>query len=192
MTANRPIDAVVIGCSAGGLTSLQTLFGLIHKPLQVVTVVVSHSGSEVMDTFCELLRRHAAMPVQEAEERTRPVPGRVYVAPAGYHLLFERDGSFALNVDERVEYSRPSIDVLFESAADVWTDRLAGLILTGANADGARGLRRIRERGGIALVEDPGSAAVSTMPAAALKLAGADHCLPLSGLAPLLESLCPR
>lgn len=186
----RRIDIVVIGCSAGGLNALQVLFKGFLRPLPVIVVVVCHSGSEVMDTFCDLLRRHAPMPVQEAEERTCPNPGQVYVAPAGYHLLFERDGRFALNVDERVEYSRPSIDVLFESAADVWGDRLVGVILTGANADGAHGLRCIRERGGISLVEDPASATVPTMPLAALEMAGADECLPLSGLAPLLESLC--
>lgn len=190
MNLKRQFDVAVIGCSAGGLTSLQTLFGHIGKPLGASVVIVCHSGSEVMDTFCELLQRHSPMPVQEAEERTRPMAGRVYVAPAGYHLLFERDGAFALNVDERVEYSRPSIDVLFESAAEVWADRLIGMVLTGANADGARGLRSIRQRGGLALVEDPDTASVSTMPTAALDMAGADYCLPLNGLGPLLESLC--
>lgn len=192
MTSGRCVDAVVIGCSAGGLTSLQALFGMIHQRLDAIVVVVCHSGSEVMDTFCQLLQRHTVMPVQEAEERLQPQAGTIHVAPAGYHLLIERDGRFALSVDDRVEYSRPSIDVLFESAADVWTDRLAGLVMTGANADGARGLHRIRQRGGVAMVEDPSSAAVSTMPTAALNVAGADYCLPLTGLAPLLELLCHR
>jgi len=186
------LEAVVIGCSAGGLTALQTLLGGLRRPLPVSVTIVCHSGSESMAMFCELLQRHSPMPVGEAEERLTPEPGNVYVAPSGYHLLLERDGQYALSVDGRVEYSRPSIDVLFESAADLWQDRLLGLVMTGANADGAQGLEYLRNRGGLAVVEDPATATVSTMPAAALERAGADYCLPLPEIAPLLEILCSR
>jgi two-component system chemotaxis response regulator CheB len=183
---------VVIGCSAGGLTSLQRLLGGLRRPLPVSVTAVCHSGSESMAMFCDLLQRHSPMPVSEAEERMKPVPGHVHIAPSGYHLLLERNGQYALSVDGRVEYSRPSIDVLFESAADLWQDRVLGLIMTGANADGAQGLEYLRKRGGLAVVEHPSTATVSTMPAAALERAGADYCLPLPELAPLLEFLCSR
>jgi len=186
-----PLLAVVVGCSAGGLAALQLLLGGLRRPLQVPMVVVCHSGSEDMRLFCELLATRSGLPVREAEERQLPEPGQVYVAPSGYHLLVERDGRFALSVDPRVAFSRPSIDVLFESAAETWRGRLLAVLLTGANSDGARGCQRVRELGGRVVVEDPRTAQVPTMPAAALELAGADHCLPLADIPSLLETLCP-
>jgi two-component system chemotaxis response regulator CheB len=181
---------LVVGCSAGGLSALHQLLGGLHAPLPVPMVVVCHSGSEDMRTFCELLQSRSGLPVQEAEERQLPAPGVVYVAPAGYHLLIERDGRFALSVDPRVAFSRPSIDVLFESAAEVWRDRVLALLLTGANADGAEGSLRVRQCGGTLIVQDPDTAQVPMMPAAARERAGADHCLSLSEISPLLETLC--
>jgi two-component system chemotaxis response regulator CheB len=114
----------------------------------------------------------------------------VHVAPAGYHLLVENDRHFALSVDEHVRYSRPSIDVMFGSATDVYGESLIGVVLTGANSDGAEGLARIRRRGGTAVVQAPESAEAAAMPRAALESAGADHCLPLEAIAPLLNRLC--
>ncbi|MCL7714767.1 chemotaxis protein CheB [Stenotrophomonas mori] len=186
-----PPRAVVVGCSAGGLAALQQLLGGLARPLPAPMVVVCHSGSEDMRLFCELLAARSGLPVGEAEERCVPQPGHVYVAPSGYHLLFERDRRFALSVDPRVAFSRPSVDVLFESAAEAWHDRLLAVLLTGANADGAQGCRRIRAAGGRVIVEDPRTAQAPAMPAATLELAGADHCLPLADIPALLESLCP-
>lgn len=180
--------AVMVGCSAGGLSALHELLrGLPVLPVPII--LLCHSGSEDMQMFCELLQRSTAMPVAEAEERSQPLPGRVYVAPSGYHLLIEKDGRFALNIDPRVEYSRPSIDVLFESGADAWGPGLVAVLLTGANADGARGAARVREAGGVVIVEDPETAAMPAMPLAALEHAGADYCLPLSDIAALIELL---
>ena len=116
----------------------------------------------------------------------------IHLAPAGYHLLIERDRCFAYSVDEPVHYSRPSIDVLFESAADAYGAGLAGVMLTGASPDGAKGLMRIRQAGGLAIVQDPAEALASAMPQAALDQAGADHCLPLARIAPLLNELAHR
>lgn len=187
---NGAPQAVVVGCSAGGLSALHALLGGLSGPLPVPMVVVCHSGSEDMRTFCELLGSRSGLPVQEAEERQLPEPGMIHVAPAGYHLLIERDGRFALSVDPRVAFSRPSIDVLFESAAEVWREHLLAVLLTGANSDGAEGCVRVRRNGGTLIVQDPETAQVPMMPAAALELAGADHCLPLSHIPSLLESLC--
>jgi two-component system, chemotaxis family, protein-glutamate methylesterase/glutaminase len=183
----RP-EAIVIGCSAGGLDALKPLLHAMEPPLSQAVVVCSHSG-DPGSLLVELLARHSALPVREAQERWPVEAGAVHVAPAGYHLLIERDRRFAFSVDAPVHYSRPSIDVLFESAADAYGARLVGVMLTGANADGARGLARIRQAGGLAVVQDPGEAAAAAMPRAALERAGADHCLPLAQIALLLNHL---
>jgi len=185
-----PPHAIVVGCSAGGLSALHQLLGAFAGPLPVPMVVVCHSGSEDMRLFCELLASRSGLTVVEAEERQQPEPHHIYVAPSGYHLLMERNGRFALSVDPRVAFSRPSIDVLFESAADVWGEHLIAVLLTGANSDGAEGCARVRRCGGTLIVQDPETAQVPVMPAAALELAGADHCLPLPEISFLLEALC--
>jgi two-component system chemotaxis response regulator CheB len=181
---------IVMGCSAGGLAALHDLLGGLKKPLPVPVVVVCHSGSEDMQLFCELLQNRSGLTVQEAEERALPQPGVVHIAPSGYHLLIERDGRFALSVDSRVAFSRPSIDVLFESAAGVWREHLLAVLLTGANSDGAEGSAKVRHHGGTLVVQDPRTAHSPEMPEAALALAGADHCVALVEIPSLLEKLC--
>lgn len=183
-------QAIVVGCSAGGLSALHQLLGGLSGPLPVPMVVVCHSGSEDMRVFCELLASRSGLAVSEAEERQQPEPRHIFVAPSGYHLLLERTGRFALSVDPRVAFSRPSIDVLFESAADLWGEHLIAVLLTGANSDGAEGCARVRRCGGTLIVQDPATAQVPIMPSAALALAGADHCLPLPDISLLLEALC--
>lgn len=184
------VDLVVVGCSAGGLRALHVLLGGLAPRFATPLALVCHTGSEDVSLLCELLARTCPLPVVEAAERSAPQPGQVHVAPSGYHLLLGRDGRFALSVDARVGFSRPSIDVLFESAAIACGARVAGVILTGANSDGAQGLRRLRENGGIAIVQDPADAEVDVMPAAALAEAGADHCLALAQIAGLLNRIC--
>lgn len=183
-------EAIVIGCSAGGLTALEILFSGLLPVLPQSIAVCCHTGSSTVDLMCELLAHHATMPVVEARERAPLEPGVIHVAPSGYHLLVEANRRFSLSVDERVSYARPSIDVLFESAAEAYRDTLVGVLLTGANSDGAAGLARIRRNGGLAIVQDPADAESSAMPMAALDIAGADHCLPLAAIAPLLNRLC--
>ena len=188
--SGQPPQVVVVGCSAGGLAALHQLLGGLSGPLPVPMVVVCHSGSEDMRVFCELLASRSGLPVEEAEERQLPEPGKVYVAPSGYHLLIERNGRFALSIDPRVAFSRPSIDVLFESAAEVWREQVVAVLMTGANSDGADGCARIRRSGGTLIVQDPETAQVAMMPAAALERAGADYCLPLAEIPFLLEAIC--
>lgn len=182
--------AIVIGCSAGGLNALETLFAALSPQLQQPIALCCHTGSSTVTLMCELLAQHATLPVVEARERALMQDGTIHVAPSGYHLLVESSHRFSLSVDERVSFARPSIDVLFDSAAEAFRDALIGVVLTGANRDGAEGLRHIRRLGGLAIVQEPSDAEVSAMPAAALELAGADHCLPLAGIAPLLNRLC--
>ncbi len=130
-----------------------------------------------------MLDAKCRLKVKEAEEKEALAAGHVYVAPANYHLLVEKDRTLALSTEDKVNYSRPSIDVLFESAAEVFGRELAGVVLTGGNSDGTRGLRRIKSRGGLALVQDPASAEAPTMPQAAIDNCNVDHILSLADLA---------
>lgn len=185
----RP-SAIVVGCSAGGLDALKILLAGLDRQLSQPVLVCCHSGSETVELLCELLARVSPLPVVEAVERQPVRGGIVHLAPAGYHLLIEGNRHFALSVDPRVSHARPSIDLLFASAAEAWRDALVGLILTGANADGAEGLRQLRRHGGCAIVQSPESAMARTMPQAALDLAGAEHCVSLEAIAALLNQLC--
>ena len=183
-------SAIVVGCSSGGLEALRILLAGLDPRLSQPVLVCCHSGSEAVDLMCELLARTSTLPVTEAIERHPVRGGEVQVAPTGYHLLVEGTRHFALSVDPRVCHARPSIDVLFASAAEVWRDTLIGVVLTGANADGAQGLLKLRRHGGCAIVQTPESATARAMPQAALDLAGADHCVSLDEIAPLLNQLC--
>lgn len=186
----RP-EAIVIGCSQGGFNALRVLLGALEPRLPQTVLVCCHTAGGV-DTLCHLLANHSALPVIEAVERQPACAGVVQIAPGGYHLLLEHDRRFSLSVDVPVCFSRPSIDVLFDSAAAVYHAALIGVVLTGANRDGAWGLAQIRARGGIAVVQTPADAEAPVMPQAALDKAGADHCVPLTQIAPLLNQLCLR
>lgn len=183
-------DAIVVGCSAGGLAALQRLLPALDATLRSPVIICCHTGSADVSLLVELLRRVSALPVVEARERAPIVEATVHVAPTGYHLLVEEDLHFSLSVDGRVAYSRPSIDVLFETAADAWRERLVAVLLTGANSDGANGLATVRRAGGYAIVQDPADAESDVMPRAGLDIAGADACLPLDAIAVHLNRLC--
>jgi len=189
MTAPR---AIVIGCSAGGMRALKEVLSTLRADVGAPIFAVCHTGSEDVTTLCELIGAASVLPVREACERHLAQDNTVYIAPGGYHLLVEHGGRMTLSVDERVAFARPAIDVLFDSAADAYGHELVGIVMTGANHDGAHGLQRIRQRRGVAIVQEPLDAEAPAMPQAALDLAGADHCVPLRGIAPLLNRLCER
>jgi two-component system chemotaxis response regulator CheB len=161
-----PIDLVAVGCSWGGLSAAERLLATLGVDFRPPTVIVQHRA-ESTSPLAELLTRHAGRPVREASDKDLVRPGHVYVAPAGYHLLVDRE-RFWLTTEGPVQYSRPSVDVLFESAAEAFGERLAAVVLTGANGDGARGLARVAELGGLTLVQDPATAEKPAMPRAAL------------------------
>ncbi|GAB3682962.1 chemotaxis protein CheB [Salinisphaera aquimarina] len=171
----RSTRALAIGGSSGSLSVLSMLLEHIVADSGLVVVVCVHTGSRDIDELCGLFARHCAIPVQEAGEREPLAPGRVYVACGGYHLLVERCREFALCAGSRVEYARPSIDVLFETMAEAYGQSLAAMLLSGANADGARGLRYIHELGGLTYVQRPDTASAEQMPRAALALFTPDH-----------------
>ena len=183
--AQRDADAVVIGASAGGVQALQALLGALSADFAPALLVVLHLSPGRESRLAELLDAGCALPVAEAEDKQPVRGGTVTLAPPDYHLLVEPDGTLALSVDEPVLFSRPAIDPLFESAAAAYGTRLLALLLTGASYDGSAGLAAVRARGGQAWVQDPGSASVPTMPAAALAHAGADAVL-------TLDEMCRR
>ena len=183
-------DLCVIGASWGGLRAVGELLRGLPGRLDLAFVVAQHRGAESRPGGLEeLLQSHSRYPVLQAWDKGEIEPGHVYVAPPDYHLLVE-PGSFALSVDERVNYARPSIDVLFESASDAYGERLIGIVLTGANQDGAAGLARIKRRGGVAIVQDPREAEAVAMPAAALAATQADAVLPITEMGRFLHGLC--
>lgn len=181
-------EIVVIGASTGGLQALQVLLSGLSAEFSLPMVIVQHRGKDMETGLCEFLARSSRLPVTEPEDKETVLPGRAYLAPRDYHLLIE-SGSFALSTDAPVGFARPSIDVLFESAAAEYQDRAIGVILTGANHDGARGLAAIKAQGGLTLVEDPVTAACREMPDAALNLTKVDWILPLPEMAAGLHKL---
>ena len=181
--------ALVIGVSAGGLKALCEVIPQLPANFPISVVVVQHRKHSVGDYLVEYLSERCQLEVQSALPHRLIAPGVVYIAPSGYHLLVERNATFSLSIDARVNYSIPSIDVLFESAAICYQEHLIGLILTGANHDGSLGLKTIHKYHGLTLVQDPDSAEYPAMPQAAIEVTKVDHILPLSEIAEFLTNL---
>jgi two-component system, chemotaxis family, protein-glutamate methylesterase/glutaminase len=158
---------VVVGTSLGGLDALRTLVGGLPPEFDIPMTVIQHRHRDSDAMLARILQKYTALRVCEVEDKQPVEAGSVYLAPANYHLLVERD-HFSLSVEAPVRYSRPSIDVAMTTAADAYGHRAVGVILTGSNADGASGLRRIADRGGLTVIQDPGSAEAPAMPAAAM------------------------
>lgn len=189
MSAQRKIEAVVIGASAGGVDALFQLFGRLPADFALPMVAVLHLPENHESQLVELFARRLAIPVEEARDKAPVEAGTLYFATAGYHLSIEQDLTFALSREAPRNFSRPSIDILFDSASDAYREGLAGILLTGANQDGAEGLARIQRRGGLSIVQDPAEAAVSTMPEAAIALHAPDHILALREIHALLTRM---
>ena len=183
-------DLIAVGASWGGLQAVGTLLGGLRSEVDAAVVVVQHRGPQAHRGLLEvLLQEHVERRVSEPDDKTPIERSHVYVAPADYHLLVE-DGRFALSLEQHVNFARPSVDVLFQSVAEEYGERAIGIVLTGANDDGAAGLAAIKARGGVAIVQDPASAARGTMPEAAIAATDADAVLPLEEIAPFLYGLC--
>jgi two-component system chemotaxis response regulator CheB len=169
-------DLIVIGASWGGLNAVSEILSALPAETDAAVVVAQHRKADAVEGgLAGLLRHRANLPVTEADDKTSIEPRHVYLAPPDYHLLVQH-GYFSLSTDDRVHYARPSIDVLFESAADAYRERVVGVILTGANA-------------GVAVVQDPLTAERHEMPGAALAATAADAILPLSEIGPFLYGL---
>ena len=180
---------IVIGCSLGGMHAIQTILSGLPPDFCVPIVVAQHRHKKSNEGLPAYFRRNTQFNVVDAEDKQWIKPSHVYLAPADYHLLVER-GELHLSVEDAVRHSRPSIDVLFESAADAYGAELIGVVLTGANDDGARGAKRIKERGGLVVVQDPRTAEAPEMPAAVAANVKVDQVLPLEGIASFLADVC--
>ena len=182
-------ELVTIGASWGGLHALETVLRGLPAEFRTPIAIAQHravdSGSGALTRILSL---RSGLDVREAHDKDPIEPGAVYLAPPDYHLLVEPEW-FALSIDSMVQHSRPSIDVLFDSAADAYGDRLIAVVLTGANEDGAYGLARVRRRGGMTIVQDPDTAEKRTMPDAAIATGAAEHVMPLDEIAPKLAEL---
>ena len=181
-------EIVVIGTSWGGLAALETVFRGLPDDFNLPIAVVQHRGVLSTERLAATLRRFTALPVQDTQDKEPIVPGRIYLAPPDYHLMVE-PGAFALSTEAPVWYARPSIDVLFESAADTYGPRVIGVVLTGASQDGAQGAAHIKARGGRMIVQTPETAESPVMPAAAITAARIDWILPLAEIGPKLAAL---
>ena len=195
MAQNRVTDAtaksayalVVIGGSTGSLDVLLPVLGALQPPLSVAVVVVIHRKNTSNSGLADLLSLKTSVPVYEVDDKDELKPGNIYLAPADYHLLVERNGSFSLDYSEKVHYSRPAIDVTFESAADVYGPAVVGILLSGANADGTRGLLAIKQAGGLTAAQQPDTALAAFMPQQAIDSDAVDRVVDVPELVQLLN-----
>ncbi len=189
MTDPKNIKAVVIGTSAGGLQALKTLLPSLPASFPCPLMIVQHMSPHSDNYMVRMLDGLAAITVKEADEKEPIASGTAYVAPPDYHLLVEEDFTLSLSMEEKVNYSRPSIDVLFETAADAYGPHLMGIVLTGANADGAAGLAYIKKKGGYTVVQHPADAESPAMPRAAIEKTAPHKVLTLSGIISFLSTV---
>ncbi len=180
---------VVIGASAGGLTAFEKLLAPLQTGFSIPIVVVQHISPDSENYMVSFLNDHCNLRVKEADEKEVVLPGTVYVAPPNFHVMIEENLSITLSVEERVNFSRPSIDVLFETAAYSIRKDVIGIVLTGGNRDGAMGLKMIKEAGGLTIAQSPEEAQVDIMPSAAISIAHPDYVLSLNEISELLMRL---
>ena len=179
-------EAIVIGVSSGGMNALKIIFSALPVDFNIPIIIVQHIGVHSDSQWIKLLNEKSPLDIKEADEKEKIEKGKIYIAPPNYHLLIEKDKTFSLTIDERVNFARPSIDVLFESAAEAYKDKLIGIVLTGSNHDGTKGIKRIKECGGLAIIQDPKTAESAYMPKSAIAAIVPDYILSLEALVALL------
>jgi two-component system chemotaxis response regulator CheB len=185
-------EAIVIGGSAGGFNALQEILRPLPADFELPILVVLHRSPSPDQLLIYTLNESCQLLVKEADQDDVIEPGRVYIAPANYHLLVERDRTLSLSIDAKVCYSRPSIDVLFETASDAYLAGLIGIILTGANNDGTAGLRQIKRNGGLTIAQDPATASSKLMPSSAIEENIVDQVVSLTALTATLIQFCTK
>lgn len=182
-------QAVVIGVSAGGLKVLQAILARFPEDFPLPVIIVQHRMAESDNYLVKSLSRNCKLTVKEADEKEEIKPGTAYIAPAEYHLLIEKNRTFSLSVDEPVCFARPSIDVLFETAAQAYKSHLIGIVLTGANNDGSDGVIKIKQYNGLTIAQDPETAEVNIMPLAAIATKSIDYVMTLEEIPSFLTNL---
>jgi two-component system, chemotaxis family, protein-glutamate methylesterase/glutaminase len=189
MNIRSGYSAVVIGVSAGGLSALTVVLEDLPADYHLPVIVVQHRSKDEKGLLEEILQDKCDIRVQQADEKEKITGGVVYTAPPDYHLLVEKDFTFSLTMDEKVNYARPSIDVLFETAAEIYRDKLVGIVLTGANSDGSKGVETIRQFNGLTIAQDPKEAEYPAMPLASIKTGAVSMILKLDEIKFFLLSL---
>jgi two-component system, chemotaxis family, protein-glutamate methylesterase/glutaminase len=189
MPGSAKYSAIVVGASAGGLTALTSILCALPKSFSVPIIVVQHRSKEERDLLETVLQQKCEIRIKQADEKEMISPGFVYIAPPDYHLLIESSMSFSLTIDETVNYSRPSIDVLFESAAQVYREKLIGIVLTGSNSDGSNGIKLIHKYRGLTIAQNPDEAQYSAMPLASIRTGAVKKILMLKEIHQFLISI---
>jgi two-component system chemotaxis response regulator CheB len=185
--SRKKYKAIVIGTSAGGFSALSAILANLPGDFRIPVLIVQHRGKDQKYLLEELLQAKCEIKIKQADEKEQIQAGTVYLAPPDYHLLVERDGTLSLSSDLHVRHSRPSIDVLFESAAIAFEDGLIAIVLTGASSDGASGIKMVKEFGGLTIVQNPEEAAFSHMPRASVATGRADQVLSLAQIGSFLK-----
>ncbi len=175
--------AIAIGASAGGMEAIKTILSKLPQNFSLPILIVQHIKASKSTNTVDYFKKYCKIQIKEAEGYMPILPGNAYFAPANYHLLVEKDHTLSLSVEEKINHSRPSIDVLFETAADVYGEGLIGVLLTGASSDGSEGILQIKKRGGLCIVQDPVTAYMDTMPKAALSIIKPDYILSIEKIA---------
>lgn len=188
-TLHNRYKAVVIGGSAGSFQGITRILNNIPEDFPLPIIMCLHRLKHVRNGFVEALQIKSKKPVSEPDDKENIKRGRVYLAPANYHLSIELGHTFSLSTEEMINNSRPAIDITLATAAYVYKDKLVGILLSGANRDGALGMKRIKDRGGLTVVQDPADCMIETMPRSAMELTQIDHSLPLEGIIRFLNEL---
>ena len=189
MEPRTKYQAIVVGASAGGFHAVSQILGKLPPDFPIPLIVVQHRAKESQELFEEVLQRKCRIKIKQADEKEKIQSGNVYVAPPDYHLLIESDRTFSLSSDPPVQYSRPSIDVLFETAALAYKDKLVGIIHTGSNSDGAAGISAISKRGGVTIAQEPAEAQYALMAQASIDTHHVQHVWRLSEIRDFLQTL---
>jgi two-component system, chemotaxis family, protein-glutamate methylesterase/glutaminase len=182
-------EAIIIGGSAGSLDVIIHVLPLINSAIHFSIIIVLHRKAGADSILTDLLSSKTKLPVKEVEEKDNILPGVIYLAPSDYHLLIEKNNTFSLDSSEKINYSRPSIDVTFQSAADVYKEKLVCFLLSGSNADGVEGLKKVKESGGKVIIQNPRSATVSYMPEQAALNIKVDESLEIKDIADYINKL---
>jgi two-component system chemotaxis response regulator CheB len=187
--SERSYSAIVMGASAGGVEAYCKVLSMLPSDFGLAVVLCLHMAEKSKAILPDVIGGVTAVPCKEGEDKENVLPGHIYTAPPGYHLLIEQNHSLSLSTEEPVHFSRPSINVLFESAAYAYRDKLIGILLTGANDDGAEGLNIIRQLGGLTIVQDPTTALSPQMPQAGIKTGRPDFVMTLSDIGKFVAGL---
>lgn len=186
---NNQYKAIVIGGSAGSFQGITKILANLPKDFELPIIMCLHRLKHVRNGFMEALSLKSSIPVEEPHDKENIKKRKVYLAPANYHLSFELGNSFSLSTEEMVNNSRPSIDITLETAAYVYRNKVIGILLSGANRDGALGMKRIKDRGGLTIVQEPSECMIDTMPNSAMKVAQIDYVLKIDEIVDFLKEL---